>query len=151
MQVRKEDEENAKWMDMFSVEDAGTAEAEIQAEGQGLLTEFIAYIRRRKCVVLEDCAAAFGLRMQDVIARISSLESIGRLTGVMDERGKYIYVSEEDMARVASYIKGRGRLSMKELTAHMNEIIDLTPEPEPEPGPDAAAHADDGAAEGEGT
>ena len=128
--ARKEDEENARWMGTFTVEEDGTAEADARAEGQGLLAEFIAYIRRRRCVVLEDCAAEFGLRTQDVIGRIASLEAIGRLTGVMDERGKYIYVSVEDMARVAEFIERRGRVSLRELTRHMNEVIDIAPEPD---------------------
>ena len=46
------------------------------------------YIKERKTVMLDEVAAEFGLRTQDVINRIQSLESIGRLTGVMDDRGK---------------------------------------------------------------
>ena len=55
---------------------------------QGLLAQFVEYIKDRKTVVLDEVAAEFGLRTQDVINRIQSLESIGRLTGVMDDRGK---------------------------------------------------------------
>lgn len=55
---------------------------------QGLLAQFVDYIKDRKTVMLDDVAAEFGLRTQDVINRIQSLESIGRLTGVMDDRGK---------------------------------------------------------------
>ena len=55
---------------------------------QGLLAQFVDYIKDRKTVMLDEVAAEFGLRTQDVINRIQSLESIGRLTGVMDDRGK---------------------------------------------------------------
>jgi hypothetical protein len=30
---------------------------------------------------------------------------MGRLTGVMDDRGKYIYVSKDEMEAVAAHIK----------------------------------------------
>ena len=50
-------------------------------------------------VPLEELAAAFRLRTVDAIARVQSLEAAGRLTGVMDERGKFIYVSREEMHR----------------------------------------------------
>ena len=60
----------------------------LHAVAQGLLAQFVEYIKDRKTVVLDEVAAEFGLRTQDVINRIQSLEAIGRLTGVMDDRGK---------------------------------------------------------------
>ncbi len=51
------------------------------------------YIRSRKTVPLEALALEFGMRTADVIDRIRALEAAGRLTGVMDERGK---VREKD-------------------------------------------------------
>jgi DDRGK domain len=39
-------------------------------------------------VLLDELAAEFGLRTQDVISRIQGLEAMGRLTGIMDDRGK---------------------------------------------------------------
>ena len=44
--------------------------------------------RGRKTVPLEQIAVEFKLRTTDVIDRIHGLEAMGRLTGVMDERGK---------------------------------------------------------------
>lgn len=41
-----------------------------------------------KMVPLEQLAVEFGMRTTDVIDRIAQLESMGRLTGIMDERGK---------------------------------------------------------------
>ncbi len=43
---------------------------------------------RRKTVPLEQLAMDFKLRTTDVIERIRVLEEQGRLTGVMDDRGK---------------------------------------------------------------
>lgn len=125
-QDAQDQEEFDKWKDMFSTEEGGTVEDEISQESQGLLSEFVDYIKHRKMVVLEELAAEFGLRTQDVINRIQSLESAGRLSGVMDDRGKYIYVSEEEMKNLAAYISNRGRVSIAELARKSNELIDLT-------------------------
>ena len=55
---------------------------------QVLLAEFEAYIKQHKTVALDELAAEFGLRTQDAITRVQELEASGRLTGVMDDRGK---------------------------------------------------------------
>ena len=46
---------------------------------------------------LEDLAGEFKLGISDVIERIKSFESVGDLFGVFDERGKYIYITMEEM------------------------------------------------------
>jgi hypothetical protein len=70
--------------------------------------------------------AGGGLCAQDVINRIAGLEAMGRLTGVMDDRGKYIYVSNEEMAAVAHFIQTSGRVSIANLAAKSNEFVDLS-------------------------
>jgi hypothetical protein len=54
----------------------------------------IAWITRRKVVNLEDVAAEFHMTTTDVIQRIEQLELEGRLTGITDDRGKYIHITE---------------------------------------------------------
>lgn len=65
-----------------------TGECDDQEESQGLLAQFIDYIQQRKTVPLEQLATEFKLRTTEVIDRVQGLENMGRLTGVMDERGK---------------------------------------------------------------
>lgn len=55
---------------------------------KGLLQRFVDVIKERKMAVLEDLAAEFQLRTQEVVQRIEQLEKMGRITGVMDDRGK---------------------------------------------------------------
>lgn len=74
-------------------------------------------------VVLEELAAEFGLRTQEAIMRVQALEGMGRLTGVMDERGKFIYVSEGEMRKVADFITDRGRVSIAELADTSRSLI----------------------------
>ena len=51
----------------------------------------------------------------------------GRLSGVMDDRGKYIYISLDEMKAVADYIKCQGRVSISHLASKSNQFIDLEP------------------------
>lgn len=128
-QKAKEEEAAAlefeKWKGAFSVDAEGTTENEVQDGSQGLLFDFVEYIKKHKCVPLEDIAAEFKLRTQECINRITSLEDMGRLSGVMDDRGKYIYISLEEMKAVADYIKREGRVSISHLASMSNQFIDL--------------------------
>ncbi|CAI0380039.1 unnamed protein product [Linum tenue] len=116
-----------KWKVAFSVDDEGTMENEGQDGNQNLLSDFVEYIKKQKCVPLEDLAAEFKMRTQECINRITNLESMGRLSGVMDDRGKYIYISMEEMKAVADYIKREGRVSISHLASKSNQFIDLEP------------------------
>lgn len=53
------------------------------------------------------------------------LARAGRLSGVMDDRGKYIYISLEEMKAVADYVKRQGRVSISHLASKSNQFIDL--------------------------
>lgn len=64
--------------------------------------------------VVEECNVGFGF-------------VLGRLSGVMDDRGKYIYISQEEMKAVADYIKREGRVSISHLASQSNQFIDLEP------------------------
>jgi DDRGK domain-containing protein 1 len=50
-----------------------------------------------------------------------------RLSGVMDDRGKFIYISTEEMKAVAEYIRKQGRVSISHLANNSNQFIDLEP------------------------
>ncbi|KAL3501587.1 hypothetical protein ACH5RR_036036 [Cinchona calisaya] len=109
--ARKAEEEVAalefeKWKGEFSVDAEGTTENEVQDGGLDLLSGFVDYIKNHKCIPLEDLVAEFKLRTQDCINRITSLEDMGRLSRVMDDRGKYIYIyiSQEEMNAVVDNI-----------------------------------------------
>lgn len=78
-------------------------------------------------VVLEDLAAHFKLKTQAAIDRITTLQSEGLLTGVVDDRGKFIYISQQELENVAKFIKQRGRVSIVDLVESSNELINLVP------------------------
>ncbi|CAI5537489.1 unnamed protein product [Closterium sp. Naga37s-1] len=69
-----------------------------------------------------------------------------RISGVMDDRGKFIFISPEEMKAIASYIRASGRVSIADLAARSNELIDLDAKAEEENG----AVGDAGGGGGEG-
>ncbi|KAJ9523932.1 hypothetical protein QJQ45_022399 [Haematococcus lacustris] len=125
--ARREEAEAAKWMGMIKVEEEGVGVTEDSDAGQGLLNDFLEYIKQRKTVPLEQLATHFKMRTTDAIDRIHGLEASGRLTGVMDERGKYIYVSLEEMKAVADFMTQRGRVAIHDLAVKSSKLIDLEP------------------------
>ena len=98
-----------------------------------------------KVVKLEDLAAHFKLKTQEAIDRVTTLLADGLLTGiainnpksflryaltflhlgVIDDRGKFIYISREELEAVAKYIKQQGRVSITDLAASSNKLIKL--------------------------
>ena len=126
--VEKEKAEAAefdKWKDMFTVTNEGTVEEEMAEESGGLLAEFVDHIVEKKVVVLEELAAEFGLRTQDAVSRVQALEQMGRITGVMDDRGKFIFISRDEMAEVAAFINRKGRVAIAELARKSSDFVKL--------------------------
>jgi len=39
-------------------------------------------------------ASEFSLKTREVVQRIQSLEELGMLSGVTDDRGKYVYITQ---------------------------------------------------------
>lgn len=121
----KEKEEYEKWRHLMTVDESGDAGDKDFSSNSQLLTEFIDYIKKQKVVVLEELAAKFDLKIADVIDRVKSLERDGFISGIIDDRGKFIYLSQEELNSVVSFIKTRGRVSIAELAQESNELIHL--------------------------
>ena len=47
---------------------------------------------------------------------------------MVDDRGKFIYISNEELESVAKFIRQRGRVSIAELAESSNKLINLAPE-----------------------
>ncbi|KAF5924881.1 hypothetical protein HPG69_008553 [Diceros bicornis minor] len=128
-QAQREHEEYLKLKEAFVVEEEGVGETMTEEESHSFLTEFINYIKQSKVVLLEDLASHVGLRTQDTINRIQDLLAEGTLTGVIDDRGKFIYITPEELAAVADFIRQRGRVSIAELAQASNSLISWGREP----------------------
>lgn len=121
---RQELEEYNKLKAAFTVEDEG-CEADEEGSEENRLQKFIAYIQETKVVLLEDLAAHFKMKTQDAIDRVKTLQDSGDLTGVVDDRGKFIYISREELESVAKFIRQQGRVSITDLAANSNKLISL--------------------------
>ncbi|KAG8513387.1 DDRGK domain-containing protein 1 [Galemys pyrenaicus] len=122
-QAQREHEEYLKLKEAFVVEEEGVGETMTEEQSHSFLAEFINYIKQSKVVLLEDLASQVGLRTQDTINRIQDLLAEGTLTGVIDDRGKFIYITPEELAAVANFIRQRGRVSITELAQASNSLI----------------------------
>ncbi|XP_055651642.1 DDRGK domain-containing protein 1 [Falco peregrinus] len=125
---KREYEEYLKLRESFVVEEEGVEESMTEEETRSFLMEFLEYVKKTKVIQLEDLASHLGLRTQDAINRIQDLMADGTLTGVIDDRGKFIYITPDEMAAVAQYIKQRGRVSIAELAQASNSLINLQPD-----------------------
>lgn len=121
---RREHEEYLKIKQQFEVQEEGFDEEENDQDE--LLQSFIDYIKTNKVVVLEDLAANFKLKTQAAIDRIIELQKENRLSGVIDDRGKFIYICEEELLAVAKFIKQRGRVSISDLAENSASLISLS-------------------------
>lgn len=108
----------------FTVEEEGYEECS-DDEKEDLLKRFIDHIKEKKVVVLEELATQFKLKTQAAIERITDLQADGTLTGVIDDQGKFIYISEQELRDVSEFIRQRGRVSITELVESSNNLINL--------------------------
>lgn len=121
---RREHEEYLKMKASFQLEEEGFDEDD-QEDTEGQLQLFIQYIVDTKVVLLEDLAAHFKMKTQDCIDRVTQLSEEGRLTGVLDDRGKFIFISRQELESVAKFIKQRGRVSIADLAQNSNKLVSL--------------------------
>jgi len=123
---RREHEEYLKLKATFQVDEEGYDECGDE-EKESLLMSFINYIQDNKVVLLEDLATHFKLKTQAVIDRITDLQESGTLTGVIDDQGKFIYISDGELTKIGEFIRNRGRVSISELAESSNNLVTLTP------------------------
>jgi len=124
--AKKEEEEYQQWKQMISVEASGTV-VEEQQEKESKIEDFIRFIRERKVVMLEDLAAEFTMKTMEAIELIERLDKEGKISGLVDDRGKYIHVTREEMEKVAKFINRRGRVSIDDIARESNKLINLKP------------------------
>jgi len=122
--ARKEQEEYEQWKQMMSVDQSGTVTQE-QQEKEARVGELLSVVKERKVVLLEDLASEFSMKTVEVMEFLDRLETEGKLTGVSDDRGKYIYITREELEKVAAFIKRRGRVSIEDIARESNKLIDL--------------------------
>ncbi|KAF7381507.1 hypothetical protein HZH66_013901 [Vespula vulgaris] len=115
LKEQQEYEEYLKMKEMFSVEEEG-----FQEDENVLLEDIKEYIKLKKVVYLDDVAAHFSQKTAFVVDKILEWQKTGDLTGVIDDQGKFIYITESELDAIVKFIKRRGRVSISELSEHSN-------------------------------
>jgi hypothetical protein len=134
-------EEEAALQEQFDEWSGSFETTEQGAENEGgdtdsKLSAFVARIEQKKVVLLSDLSIEFGLSSQAAVDRVKQLEEDGTITGVIDDRGKFIYVSTDELKRIADMVRRRGRISVSELGREINSIVDLNPGEDEDGGED---------------
>lgn len=124
-QKQREYEKYLKAKKLFVVEEEGFEANVDSADTQNKLVDFINYIKEKKIVMLEELAGEFKMRTQDVITRIQELLDGEQIEGVIDDRGKFIYITQDELNSVAKFIRQNGRVSIIDLVDNSNRLIQL--------------------------
>eukprot|EP01133_Synstelium_polycarpum_P003495 gene3495-3994_t len=123
---KKEDEEYQAMKGAISLDESGESKHNEEQE-RNLLQEFIRFLENNKICLLEDISMEFGMKTNEVIDRIKTLDKEGFISGVIDDRGKFIYVTRQEMESVAKFIARKGRVTIDQIAKESNKLIDLTP------------------------
>ncbi len=76
---------------------------------------------------LDAIASRWDMRTAEVVEIVARLEEEGRIQGLIDDRGLYMYVEPSELAAVADFVKSKGRVSLAALAAQSNKLIRLAP------------------------
>lgn len=124
--AKKEAADLDSWKHLFAVESVGE-EGKGAAEPKVSTEDFVQYVKARKVVHLEDLAAHFCMRTASAIERLKQLEKLDRISGIFDDRGKYIHITPAEMKGVADWLRQQGRVGRGDLVAACNRIVRLNP------------------------
>ena len=124
-QKKKDDEIYNQWKDMMKVGEEG--EEKMDFKNEEVIKKFLDYIKIRKVVSLEDISGTFKLSTNDVVMKLNQFEQEGRIFGIIDDRGKYIYITEKEMGLIEKMLMNRGRISKTDLIKECNRLIRFEP------------------------
>uniref|UniRef100_A0A7E4VLC9 DDRGK domain-containing protein 1 n=1 Tax=Panagrellus redivivus TaxID=6233 RepID=A0A7E4VLC9_PANRE len=119
---KRELEEYLKMKAAFSVEEEGE-DAKTEEEEQNLIENFLNFVRESKVVNVDELASRFRMDVETTVAKLKYFIEEETVTGVLDDRGKFIYISEEELAAVARFINQRGRISLSDLANYSNKLV----------------------------
>ena len=63
----------------------------------------------------------------DLVDKLNFFEQQGRILGIIDDRGKYIYITEKEMSMIEKMFMNRGRITKAELIKECNRLIKFEP------------------------
>jgi hypothetical protein len=85
--------------------------------------EWIDEMKDRRTVLTTEIATSFELPEEKVVQRIQELIQEGRVAGVMEGNGRFIFIAEDELHSIAESLIGRGVLSLNDVAAVCNEKL----------------------------
>lgn len=55
------------------------------------------------------------MKTSEVVDLLQNLDTEGKLMGVIDDRGKFIYLESDELDQIARFIMRRGRVTVHEI------------------------------------
>jgi hypothetical protein len=124
-QQNKEEDIFNQWKVDFTIAESG--EDNLDFNNENLIGDFLNYIKLRKVVSLEDLSGEFKISSADLVDRLLQFEKQGRICGIIDDRGKYIYLTDKELSMIEKLFIHRGRISKTDLIKECNKIIRFMP------------------------
>jgi hypothetical protein len=96
--------------------------------------EWIQEMKQNRIVTLKDMATRFRVSPDRVRERIMELIHSSRISGIIEhqdennenQNSRFIYLSPDDMSRLASFVKLRGKITTKEFASQIQEKLQLS-------------------------
>jgi len=115
----QETNEYGKWKNKISISEEGDGDVESVS-----VEDFVSYIRENKIVDIETLSARFNLKPDQVISRLQSLEAANHLFGVIDDRGRYFFISSNEIDAIKEALENASkRLRPDEIQRLVNSAI----------------------------
>jgi hypothetical protein len=125
---QKEDELYNKWKDQIKIGEEG--EEKFDFSNEKIINEFLNYIKIRKVISLEDLSGTFKLSPNELVEKLNYFEKEGKILGIIDDRGKYIYITEKEMKMIEKMFLNRGIINKNDFIRECNRIIRFEPNEE---------------------
>lgn len=123
---KKEEEENQtyqEWKSSIQLEKSGSLEDE--KEKMALKSkEVIEFLKKNKISTVEEIMGEFQMKDEKMTVKlILNLVKEEKLFGFLDENGKFICISDEEIESIKEAINKSGRMTMEKVTHLCNQVV----------------------------
>ncbi|CAH8583988.1 unnamed protein product [Heterobilharzia americana] len=123
-EAAREQAEYERLKQEFIIEEEGIEAPQQDNKTEALINlQIIQAIEEAKIIPIEHLAVSLNLKTENCVEKVKSLISSGRLTGVLDDRGKFIHITNDEYEAVAQFIEKRGRVTLTELVENGHKLI----------------------------
>ena len=127
---QQEDEEYAKWTSHIGVVDKGElgSKADHDRAIDAFFTKQYQSVEQgdttvSRVIVLDAAARQHQTDVDKIVARLETLVQLNAISGVFDDRGKFLFVTSSQYQSIARFLKSRGRVSFSQLIREANKLV----------------------------